>query len=165
MVFTVAVVTRGGHSRRRVLAAAAGAAAVTAAGGCGLFDHDSAPKPPDALQPLLTEASVLAAALDAAALAQPALARRLTPLAADHRAHVAALARVIGTPAPSAPAAAPSSASSPAADASTVLKQLRAQVQSAARNAATACGATSAGRAALVGSIAACRSTHAEALR
>jgi hypothetical protein len=165
MVFTVPVVFRGGHSRRRVLAGAAGAAAVAAAGGCGLFDHDSAPKPPDALQPLLAEALTLAAALDAAALAQPALARRLTPLAADHRAHVAALARVIGTPAPSAPAAGPSSPGAPGGEQSTVLKQLRAQAQSAARNAATACGATSAERAALVGSIAACRSTHAEALR
>jgi hypothetical protein len=46
-----------------------------------------------------------------------------------------------------------------------VLKQLRAQAQSAAKTAAAACLATPAERAALIGSIAACRSTHAEALR
>ncbi len=170
MVFTVAVVIKDGFSRRRMLAGAAGAAAVAVSGGCGLFDHDSERQRPDALQPLLTEASTLVAALDAAALAQPALAGRLTPLAADHRAHVTALARVIGTPAPSAPAPSdpapgPSSPGGPAGDASAVLRQLRAQAQAAARNAATACGAAPAERASLVGSIAACRATHAEALR
>jgi hypothetical protein len=162
MVFTVAVVNRAGHSRRRVLAGAAGAAAVAVAGGCGLFDDDEKPKPPDALQPLLTEALTLAAGLDAAALAQPGLAQRLTPLAADHRAHAAELSRVIGAPAPSA---APSASSPAVGDATALVKQLRSAEQAAARNAATACGTAPANRAALVGSIAACRASHAEALK
>jgi hypothetical protein len=162
MVFTVAVVIRGGHTRRRVLAGAVGTAAVTAAAGCGLFDDNEKPKPPDALQPLLTEAQTLAATFDAAALAQPSLAKRLTPLAADHRAHVAALAQVIGTTPPSA---GPSSAPASASDATALVKQLRSAVQTASKNAAAACGTAAADRAALVGSIAACRATHAEVLR
>jgi hypothetical protein len=130
-----------------------------------LFGDDSTPAPPDALQPLLTEALALAAALDAAALAQPVLVRRLTALAADHRAHIAELYRIVGTPAPSAPAAGPSSPAGPAGDASALLKQLRSASQAATRTAATACATAPAGRAMLVGSIAACRATHAEALR
>lgn len=158
MVFTVAVLTRGGHSRRRVLAGATAVAAVSVAAGCGLFDDDERPKPPDALQPLLAEAQTLAATFESAASAQPGLAKRLTPLAADHRAHVAALTQLIGEPAPSA-------APSAAAGVTASLKQLRALSQTASRNAAAACAAAPPERAALIGSIAASRATHAEALR
>jgi hypothetical protein len=164
MVLTVAVVFKDGHTRRRVLGVAAGAVIVAAAAGCSLFDDDPKPQPPDALQPVLDEALSLAAALDQAALAQPGLAKRLTPLADDHRAHVAELSRVIGRTAPSVPPTGPS-ISAPAGDPIALLKQLRAAAQAAQKTAITACGAAPAGRAALVGSIAACRATHAEALR
>ena len=149
-----------GHTRRRVLGiAAAGASGATLAG-CGLFDHDSKPSPAtDALLPLLTEAVGLAAAYDRAVAAQPGLAGRLTPLAADHRAHAAALAELIGEAVPSA------SAPPTAAGAGDVLTQLRAAEQTAQRNAVTACKQAPSERAALIGSIAACRATHAEALR
>ena len=141
---------------------AAGTAMVASTAGCSLFDDDPKPAQPDALQPVLDEALALAAALDQAALAQPGLATRLNPLAADHRAHIAELSRVIGKPVPSPGA----SSSAPAAgDPGTLLKQLRTDVKAAQRNAATACGRAPAARAALVGSIAACRATHAEALR
>jgi hypothetical protein len=163
MVLTVAVVFRDGHTRRRVLGAAAGAVTVAAAAGCSLFDDREKPQRADALQPVLDEALTLAAALDQAALAQPGLAKRLTPLAGDHRAHAAELSRVIGKAAPSVPVPGPSTPA--AGDPVALLRQLRSAAQSAQRTAISACAAAPADRAALVGSIAACRATHAEALR
>lgn len=156
MVLTGAVVRRGnGHTRRGLLAAAAGA---TALAGCGIFDSGpDDPPAPDPLQPVLDEAVALAVAYDRVAAAQPALARRLGPLAADHRAHAAELARVIGTAVPSAPA--------PAASAAATIGGLRAAVRAGQRTADTACRQAPASRAALVGSIAACRASHLEALK
>jgi hypothetical protein len=156
MVLTGAVVIRGnGPTRRGLLAAAAGA---TALAGCGILDSGpDGPPPPDPLQPVLDEAVALAAAYDRLAAAQPALARRLGPLAADHRAHGAELARVIGTATPSSPP--------PAASPAATIEDLRAAVRAAQRTADTACRQASAGRAALAGSIAACRASHVEALR
>lgn len=164
MVLTGAVrISDSGHSRRRVLGIAAGAGlAATALSGCGLFDDEPDPAPaPDPLQPLLDEALTLAAAYDRAVVTEPGLSARLTPLAADHRAHADELARLIGKPLPSGPAA---PASSGPAAAETVAALRRAE-QAAQKNAAAACRTAPAGRAALVGSIAACRATHAEALR
>ncbi len=151
-----------GFTRRRVLGATAGAAVSgTALSGCGLFDVEPEPTPePDPLQPLLDEALALAAAYDRAAVTQPGLAGRLAPLASDHRAHAAELARVIGTGAPSA---APSTPASP--DPGQTLKDLRAAEQKAQRTAVLSARTVPADRAALVGSIAACRATHAEALK
>jgi hypothetical protein len=149
-----------GHTRRRLFGIGL---AATALAGCGVFDDKPAPAATlDALQPLLDEALALAAAYDRAAAAQPALSARLTPLAADHRAHVADLARLIGT-----------SASAPAATASATLESapadpvaaLRTAELTAWKTAVAACLAAPADRAGLIGSIAACRATHAEALR
>src|SRR4051794_727848 len=108
MVLTGTVLTNGSrYSRRRVLGAAAGLGArAPALGGGGLFDHGPGPPAtPDALQRVLDEALALAAAYDRAVAAQAALSVRLTPLAAAHRAPAAELARVIGKPVPSGPAA------------------------------------------------------------
>lgn len=154
-------ITGSGYTRRRILGSAAGATlSVTAAAGCGLFDDDTKPKAPDPLQPVLDEALTLAAAYDRAALAQPALSARLTPLAADHRAHATELAKLIGGKLPSVAAS-----SAPASDAAATVAALRKSEQAAQKTAIAACRQTSAARAALVGSIAACRATHAEALR
>jgi hypothetical protein len=157
MVLTGGVVSSGnGHTRRGLLAAAG--VGVAGLAGCGLFDSGpDGPAAPDPLQPVLDEAVALATAYDRVAAVQPALARRLGPLAADHRAHAAELARVLGTAAPSAPA----SAAPPAA----TIDDLRTAVRAAQRTADTACREGPAARAALVGSIAACRASHAEALR
>jgi hypothetical protein len=148
-------------SRRRVLTAGAGAVlAVTAPAGCGLFDDEPEPLPePDPLQPILDEALALAIAHERAAAAEPSLAARLTPLAQDHRAHAVELARVIGSVSASA---APSASVAPGAE---TLTDLRAAEQAAARTATAAARTAPAERVGLVGSIAACRATHAEALR
>jgi hypothetical protein len=185
------------YTRRTVLGTAGGAAlSVTALSACGPFDDDDEqPKTADPLQPVLAAALSLAADYDRAALAQPGLSARLAPLAADHRAHAAELARLIGEPVPSAATSAPPTATSApptatsapptatsapptattapptatsppltAADAATVAA-LRKAEQSAQKAAAAACRGAAAARAALLGSIAACRATHAEALR
>ena len=154
-----------GHTRRQVLGAGA---AVTTLAGCGLLGDDGPAPPgtPDPLRPVLEEALTLAAAYDRAAVAEPGLSGRLAPLAEDHRAHAAELSRVIGTALPSGPAAGPSSGAAPAGTGSgTVLAGLRAAEQAAQRTAVAACRRAPATRVALVGSIAACRATHAEALR
>jgi hypothetical protein len=157
MVFTDWVT---GFNRRRLLGAAAGTA-TTALAGCGPSHHEPAPHPStDVLRPLLDEAVALVAAYDRAVLAQPGLGARLTPLAADHRAHAAEIARLIGT---SVPSAAPSAGAS--ANPGDVLTRLRSAEQAAQRTAATVCIRAAGGRATLAGSIAACRATHAEALR
>ena len=171
MVLTIRVVitadsvgVRGaGHTRRRVLGATAGATlGATALAGCGIFDNGPDPTPPpDALQPVLDEALALAAAYDRAGVAQPGLVKRLTPLAADHRAHATELARVIGKALPSAPAP----GASDGTQAGDAVATLRKAEQAALRTATAAAKQAPAARAALVGSIAACRATHAEALR
>ncbi|MBL7253598.1 hypothetical protein [Paractinoplanes lichenicola] len=151
-----------GYGRRRVLGVAAAGLATASLGACGLFDDEPAPPaPPDPLQPLLDEAVALAAAYDRAILFQPGLAARLTPLADDHRTHVAELARLIGATPPSA---GPSASAATGAPAETIAT-LRTAEQAAQKSAVAACQAAPAERAALVGSIAACRATHAEALR
>ncbi len=162
MVLTVAVGSRdNGFTRRRVLGAAAVTASAAAVTGCGLFDVEPEPTPePDPLQPLLDEALSLAAAYDRAAVTRPDLADRLAPLAADHRAHATELSRVIGADLPSA---APSTPAAP--DPGQPLSDLRAAEQKAQRTATLSARTVPSDRAALVGSIAACRATHAEALK
>jgi hypothetical protein len=148
-------------SRRLVLAAGAGAAlALAAPAGCGLFDDEPEPLPePDPLQPILDQALALAVAHERAAATEPSLAARLAPLARDHRAHAAELARLIGTVPGSA---APGASAGPVAQ---TPAELRRAEQAAARTATAAARTTQPDRAGLVGSIAACRAAHAEALR
>jgi hypothetical protein len=158
MVLTGAVrMSQERHTRRRVIGMTAAGLGGTVLSGCGLFGHDGSSSGTDPVQPLLTEAVALAGAYDKAAAAQPDLAARLKPLADDHRAHASALAKVIGK---SVPSVAPAPTGS-----GDVLAGLRTAEQTAQRNAVTACKQAPADRAALLGSIAACRATHAEALR
>ncbi|MFF0101334.1 hypothetical protein ACFYO8_18610 [Micromonospora sp. NPDC005257] len=155
-----------GHSRRWLLRAGGLVAlggATAPLTGCDLFDRDEEPPTPDALEPLAAEALALEARYRAAATAAPALAGRLTPIADAHRAHADELRRVIGRPAPSGTPAAGTSASAPAPDA--VLTELRRAEQEGRTNAARACAEAPAERAALLGSIAAARATHVEALK
>ncbi|WP_370457771.1 hypothetical protein [Actinoplanes sp. OR16] len=146
------------HTRRRILTATGAMMAAATLSGCGLFDDEPEPAPaPDPLQPILDEALRLAAAYDLAAQADPAM----VAFAEDHRAHAAELATLFGTALPSgAPAA-----SAPAPAQAQSKAELRAAELAAQKTAAAACVAAPADRAALVGSIAACRATHANALR
>ena len=155
------------HTRRRVLAGAGALTATATLAGCGLFgDEEPEPAPaPDPLQPLLDEALALAAAYDRAVLAQAALSVRLTPIAGNHRAHAAALAQLIGAALPSGAAAPSASAvAPPSGSAAVVLARLRTAEQAGQKAAVQACRATTPERAALVGSIAAGRAAHADAL-
>ncbi|MEU2611515.1 hypothetical protein ABZ570_08015 [Micromonospora sp. NPDC007271] len=130
--------------------------------GCELFDGDK-PKPPDPLEPLAAEAADLAGRYRAAIAAASTLADRLTPIAGAHQAHADELRRVIGRPAPSGtPAASPTVA---ATDPDGLLAELRQAEQQARENAAKACAAAPAERAAVLGSVAAARATHLEALK
>ena len=108
---------------------------------------------------MLDGALTLAAAYERLALSKPALAGQLSPIGAAHRAHAAELTRMIGGPAPSV-SVAPSGGPGPGDVAG-----LRVAEQKAQRVAATLCGVAPAARAALLGSIAAARAAHAEALR
>jgi hypothetical protein len=147
--------------RAGALLALGGAAAPLT--GCDLLDRDDDPTPgPDPLTPLLDEALRLAAGHRDAAAAHPALAGLLTPIAEAHGAHAAELARVIGVPLPSAPAAAtPAPAGGPAAARAALRERERAGRETATK----ACAAAPAERAALLASIVAARATHVEALK
>jgi hypothetical protein len=163
MVLTVRVDIRDdGHSRRRLLGVTGVTLGVATLAGCGLLGGPDPDRAADALQPVLGEALTLASEYDRAVVAQPGLAGRLAPLAGDHRAHAAELARVIGVAVPSRP---PQGAAPGADGAAALVKQLRTAELAAQKTAAAACRQAPAARAALVGSIAACRATHAEALR
>ncbi|MBX7268425.1 hypothetical protein KIF24_22015 [Micromonospora sp. Llam7] len=143
-----------------LLALGAAAAPLT---GCGLLDRDAPPPAPDPLTPLVDESLRLAAGLRAAAVAHPDLSARLLPLAEAHEAHAVELARVAGV-ATIAPATA-SATGAPPADRPATLSALR-QAERDGRDSATrACLAAPAERAALLGSVAAARATHLEALR
>ncbi|MFE9690531.1 hypothetical protein [Micromonospora sp. NPDC005806] len=142
---------------------ALGSAAVPLTG-CDLFDGgDDKPPAPDPLEPLAAESAALEARHRAAVAAAPTLAERLTAIADAHRAHADELRKVIGRPAPSGPPAATPSAA--ATDPDGLLAELRQAEQQGRENAAKACAAAPAERAALLGSIAAARATHVEALK
>lgn len=151
-----------GYSRRTVLRAGGlTALAATPLAGCGLFDQGPAGGP-DPLAPLATAAQELALRYEAAIAADADLADRLTPVAQAHRTHAAELARLarVNLPAPSGSAPAP-----PQGDVKAVLADLRAAEQAGRKAAAQACLAAPGDRAALLGSIAAARTTHLEVLR
>ncbi|MEH1168628.1 hypothetical protein V6V47_24905 [Micromonospora sp. CPCC 205539] len=156
-----------GHSRRKLLRAGAllalgGAAAPLT--GCDLFDRDERPTPPpDPLRPMVDESLGLAAAYQASATTHPDLASRLNPIAEAHTAHATELARLIGIALPSAPAATPTATT--ATDPAGALAALRALEKTGQQSATRACAEAPADRAALLGSIAAARATHQEALK
>ncbi|WP_432986820.1 hypothetical protein [Dactylosporangium sp. CA-233914] len=162
--------------RRRALLAAAVAAPTAVLAGCDPGGKDEGPRydpTTDTLMPLLTRTVALRERYGEVLTAFPALQDRLGPLKDDHAAHVIALAREIGLPengpfpAPSgATASGPGAASaSPVpAEQGAALKELAALEKAARQDAEGACLAAPSYRAALLGSITACRAGHQEVL-
>jgi hypothetical protein len=157
-----------GASRRAVLrlaAAAALGASGLALGGCRLPGGQTEWRSgADPLTPFYLATLALAAGYDGVIAALPELGDRLTPLRDDHRAHAAALAKelAIASPDPSPPAA--SIAATPG-DPDAALAELASAEKAALKEASAACLAAPGWRATLLGSIAACRAAHLEALR
>ncbi|MDG4823642.1 hypothetical protein O7635_17445 [Asanoa sp. WMMD1127] len=137
------------------------ALAAGAAGGCGLLDREpDEPPPPDPLLPLADDAVRLATLYRSAATDFPDRAGVLTPIADAHDAHARELARIMATPAPS-----PAASASAGGAVEDRIEALRAAEKTAYDAAVQACLRTPAHRAVLVGSIAAARATHLEALK
>jgi hypothetical protein len=167
MVLTVPVRVgekRSGYSRRSVLRAALGgvAAAVPLVGCDDPEPASREQKGPDPLSQFYRDTAALLARFEAAISAVPSLADRLAPLRDDHRAHLDALAREIG-PGLDNPSAPPTATGAPT-DAATALTSLLAAEKEAAAAARAACLTAPSYRAALLGSIAAARASHAEVL-
>lgn len=166
---------RPGPTRRAVLrtgaVVTAGAAVALAGAGCGLFSDERPPPQADPLAPLLAGTVDLLGRYDAALAGFPDLTARLTPIRQAHQAHVTALAELIGlSAAPVPPSGTPAPGATATGDAATgdpgdALDGLRTAEEQARQAAANACLAAPVTRAALLGSIAAARASHAEALR
>lgn len=148
----------------RAARAGTGAAAALVAAGCGWFDRDDGPIEPDALEPLLAGTLVLTGRYDAALAVAPQLAATLTPIRDNHRAHADELARMIGaTPTTVRPGGSATASTAPAQPA--LVADLLAAETQARDEAVAACLAAPGERTPLLGSMAACRATHIEALR
>jgi hypothetical protein len=164
MVFTVPM--RLHATRREVLAGLAGSVTGLALAGCWPgSDKPAAQHSPHPLTPVLAGTNALAGLYRATIAGYPDLGERLTPLLADHEAHVEALHKAMGTP--SAPASASPGASvtsSLAADSAGAVAALRKAEQTGQADAVTACLVAASDHAGLLGSIAACRATHVEVL-
>jgi hypothetical protein len=154
-----------GRSRRAVLGGLVGTVAGAALAGC--WPNSDKPKPPPAphpLTPALGGTQALVEKYQATIAGYPDLAERLQPLLADHQAHLDALRKTMGLPAPSAAASGAAPSASVGADQDAAVAALKAAEQSGQTEAVTACLAASAPYAPLLGSIAACRATHVEVL-
>ncbi len=133
--------------------------------GCGPFGSDPpAGAQTSPLAPVLAGTVQLISGYQATLVTQPGLADRLNPLLADHQAHARALLAAMGQPTAAATASPSVTPSAVPADPTAALAQLRTAEAAAQADAVTACVAAPAGNAALLGSIAACRATHVEAL-
>lgn len=165
--------TQNGRTRRAALAAVVGGAALAGGAGCGWLGGDggsrtAAAPEPSPLLPVLTGTLALIDTYTATISAQPALAGKLEPLLADHRAHVTALNAAMGgavSAAPSGPATgSPSPGSSVPDQPAAALAAVRAAERAARDASVRDCLAAQPRYASLLGSIAACRSCHLEVL-
>jgi hypothetical protein len=185
MVFTMAV--RDGWSRRSVLGMLGATAAGLVAGtvtGCSFGADDAGPPPPDPLEPLLAGTRELITRYGRSLTAAPDLAPLLDPLRRTHLAHEEALLTAIGRPELATPGTTSGSPASPGPAATgppaatgrseptpepdelraEIRADLREAEQAAHDEAVRACLSAPPDRAALLGSIAAARATHAAVL-
>jgi hypothetical protein len=149
--------------RRTVLAGLLAGAGVLATGslsGCNPLGGGGPPPPPSALTGFLTGTSVLADRYDATLSVYGGLTATIGPIRDAHRAHASALAQLLGV-APPSPAAGPV----PPDQLPVAIAALMQAERSAHDEAVAACLAASTRYVALLGSIAAARATHLEALR
>ncbi|GAA3187476.1 hypothetical protein GCM10010532_001720 [Dactylosporangium siamense] len=151
-------------SRRAVLAGAA--AALTTLTACDIPKRSAATwhPAPDVLLPLLTRTVALRDRYAEILTAFPALQDRLGPLKDNHAAHVVALAREVGLDENGPMPAASASAGPVVQDQAAVVKELAGLEKAGQEDATGACLAAPSYRAALLGSIAACRAAHVEVL-
>jgi len=150
-----------GVDRRTVLTGAlAGAAGVTLSG-CDLLAGD--PPPPHPLLGTLRDIRALLDCYQAVISAHPTLAGRLGPLRDNHRAHLTAVAKLIGPTASQSPSPTNSGAAPPGEE--DAVRELREAEQTGQETAGRACLAARREYAGLLGSIAACRASHREVLR
>jgi hypothetical protein len=158
MVFTVRV-----SSRRAVLAAAATMATLAA---CEVPKRAAVTwhPAPDVLLPLLTRTIALRDRYAAVLAAFPALQDRLGPLKDDHAAHVVALAREVGLPEADPMPGASTSAAPVVQEQTAAVNELVGLEKAGQEDATAACLSAPSYRAALLGSIAACRAAHVEVL-
>jgi hypothetical protein len=167
MVLTVRVRTGDEwvlHSRRRVLRTGLGAAvAAVSLVACDAERPGRRQPVPDPLNRFYRDTTALLARYEATITAVPALADRLTPLLDDHRQHVQALVREIGPGLESSAPSAPSGAAIPTTP-DAAIGALRSAEREATAAARSACVSAPSYRAALLGSIAAARASHAETL-
>jgi hypothetical protein len=170
MVFTMRV-----SLARRAFLAVAAAATVSSVAGCdlGVTPQTAEWHPaPDTLLPLLARTVALRDRYGEVLAAFPALQDRLGPLKDDHAQHVVALAREIGvaeegpfpTAAPDPSASAGAGTDPLPADQGAALTELAGLEKKGREDAEGACLAAPSYRAALLGSVAACRAGHIEVL-
>ncbi|NJC81732.1 hypothetical protein HC030_04015 [Planosporangium mesophilum] len=153
---------RGGHSRRTVLGAVLAVVGAVPLAGCDSLRQAPRERPaPDPLNPFYLDTLALARRYDATITAVPGLAERLGPLRDAHHAHAQALVREMG-PGLNQPSATPSETAP--ADQTAALAALLAAEKEASAAARETCLTAPSYRAALLGSIAAARASHVEAL-
>jgi len=159
------------HTRRRTLLRAGLGALVLGVTACQ-GNESATVQSPHPLEPIVLGTDMLVTQYTAVLSAHPDLSQRLEPLLANHHAHLTELRRVapsvvlpsgssVGASIP--PSTSETLAPSPT-DAATALQELRAAEEEGVRAARAACLADEGVYAPLLGSIAACRVTHLEAL-
>lgn len=150
---------------RRWLLTAAGSAAVVVAAGC--YRGEPIPEAgPDPLEPLIAAELALMATYDQIIARSPAVAARLTPVRADHAAHLDALrARIDPRRLSALPAsAAPSPVIAPSTVAATMTKLVESEI-AAAQRIGVVCLESNGELAETLASIAASEASHVVALR
>jgi len=147
--------------RRTVLTGTLAGVAGMSLSGCGLLAGD--PPPPHPLLGTLREIRALLWRYEAVISAHPVLAEQLGQLRDNHRAHLSAVAELIGTAAHESPS--PTTGVPVSPESKTAVGELRNAERAGQDAAARSCLAAKPEYAGVLGSIAAARASHREVLR